>query len=161
MRQYYHWVPAADLADRDPADLCGAVVAHWRSARRREPGEPNVRVYNPAVERDGWASPFTVVEVVSDDMPFIVDSLTMELSRQGYGIELLIHPVIRVRARRRRRDRAGPGARESAPGMVTESVIHAEIARQSDPDRLSVLRAGVELVLEEVRAAVEDWRADA
>ncbi len=158
VRQYYHWVPAADLADRDPADLCGAVVAHWRSARQREPGEPNVRVYNPAVERDGWASPFTVVEVTSDDMPFIVDSLTMELSRQGYGIELLIHPVIRVvRGADGEIDRVlEPGG--SAPGMVTESVIHAEIARQSDSDRLSVLRAGVELVLEEVRAAVDDWR---
>jgi glutamate dehydrogenase len=157
VRQYYHWVPATDLADRDPSDLCGAVVAHWRTARRREGDEPKVRVYNPVLERDGWASPFTVVEVISDDMPFIVDSLTMELSRQGHGIELLIHPVIRL-------VRGADGEivqvlapDESAPGMVTESVIHAEIARQSDSDRLSVLRAGVELVLEEVRAAVEDW----
>ena len=37
-------------------------------------------------------------------------------------------------------------------------MIHAEVAHQSDPDRLSVLQAGVELVLEEVRAAVEDWQ---
>jgi glutamate dehydrogenase len=157
VRQYYRWVPAADLADRDRSDLCGAVVAHWRTARQRDPDEPSVRVYNPVVERDGWASPFTVVEVVSDDMPFIVDSLTMELSRQGHGIELLIHPVIRVL-----RGAGGeivqvlePGV--SVPGLVAESVVHAELARQSDPDRLSVLRAGVELVLEEVRAAVEDW----
>ena len=90
-------------------------------------------------------------------MPFIVDSVTMELSRQGYGIELIVHPVIRVV-----RDKDGdlievlePGA--TAPGMVTESVIHAEVARQSDSDRLAVLRAGVELVLEEVEAAVDDW----
>ena len=157
VRQYYHWVPAKDLADRSTADLSGAVVAHWRTARHRVRGEPRVNVYNPDLERDGWQSPYTVVEIVSDDMPFIVDSVTMELSRQGYGIELVLHPVMRVV-----RDAEGelvevlePGG--STPGFLTESVIHAEVARQSDSDRLSVLRAGVELVLEEVRAAVEDW----
>src|SRR5947209_6707888 len=157
VRQYYHWVPAKDLADRDQADLCGAVVAHWRSARHRGRGEAKVNVYNPDRERDGWRSPYTVVEVISDDMPFIVDSVTMELSRQGYNIELIVHPVMRVV-----RDDDGeltqvlePGG--SAFGFIAESVIHAEVAHEADPERLSVLRAGVELVLKEVRAAVEDW----
>ena len=116
VRQYYHWVPARDLADRNPLDLCGAVVAHWRTAKRRQAGEVKVVVYNPDLERDGWHSPYTVVEIVSDDMPFIVDSVTMELSRQGYGIELIVHPVIRVvRDERRRADR-GAGAGWRGPG---------------------------------------------
>ena len=131
VRQYFHWVPAADLSGRSPLDLCGALVAHWRTAQRRpRPRDPEVRVYNPEVERDGWSSPFTVVEIVSDDMPFLVDSVTMELSRQGYAIELVIHPVMRVV-----RGQAGelievlpPGA--SASGMRVESVIHAEVARR-------------------------------
>src|SRR6202000_3548679 len=95
VRQYYHWVPAKDLADRDQADLCGAVVAHWRLARRRDRGEAKVNVYNPERERDGWTSPYTAVEIVSDDMPFIVDSVIMELARQGCHIEPMIHPVVR------------------------------------------------------------------
>jgi glutamate dehydrogenase len=159
VRQYYHWVPAQDLAGRTEADLAGAVVAHYRTARQREPGETKVRVYTPDRERDGWSSPYTVLELVSDDMPFIVDSLTMELSRQGCGIELIIHPVMRV-------VRDGEGhllevleTGVSAPGEVAESVIHVELAHQSDPDRLAVLQAGVEIVLEEVSAAVEDWGA--
>ncbi|HEY5431056.1 MAG TPA: hypothetical protein VIK04_18210, partial [Solirubrobacteraceae bacterium] len=157
VRQYYHWVPAKDLADRDQVDLCGAVVAHWRTARSRARGEAKVRVYNPERERDGWESPYTAIEVVSDDMPFIVDSVTMELSRQGYAIELVVHPVMRVM-----RDPAGELTEVLEPGGATfgflaESVIHVEVARESDPERLSILHAGVELVLEEVRAAVEDW----
>jgi glutamate dehydrogenase len=157
VRQYYHWVPAKDLADRDQADLCGAVVAHWRTARQRARCEAKVNVYNPERERDGWTSPYTVVEVVSDDMPFIVDSVTMELARQGCNIELMIHPVMRVV-----RDAEGELTEVLEPGgvafgFVTESVIHVEVAHEPDPERLSVLRAGVELVLEEVRAAVEDW----
>jgi glutamate dehydrogenase len=157
-RQYFQWVPVRDLADRNPLDLCGAVAAHLRRALERRPGETQVAVYNPEVERHGWHSPFTVVEIVSDDMPFIVDSVTMELSRQGYGIELLVHPVVGVL-----RDGEGKLTRvlehgSSAPGHLNESVIHVELARQSDPDRLSVLQSGVELILEEVRAAVEDWK---
>ena len=157
VRQYYHWVPARDLADRESSDLSGAVVSHWRTARTRAPGEAKVNVYNPDAERDGWTSPYTVIDVVSDDMPFIVDSVTMELSRQGYGIELIIHPVMRVV-----RDADGELTEVlehggTATGFTAESIIHAEVVRESDPERLSVLRAGIELVLEEVRAAVEDW----
>ena len=157
VRQYYHWVPAKDLADRDQADLCGAVVAHWRLAHHRARGEAKVHVYNPDRERDGWGSPYTVIEIVSDDMPFVVDSVTMELSRQGYPIELIIHPVMRVvrGAEGELAEVLEPGA--VSFGFVTESVIHVEVARESDLERLSVLQAGVELVLEEVRAAVEDW----
>ncbi|HET8977906.1 MAG TPA: NAD-glutamate dehydrogenase [Solirubrobacteraceae bacterium] len=157
VRQYYHWVPARDLADRDAAALCGAVVGHWRIARHRERGESKVNVYNPDPERDGWESPYTIIDIVSDDMPFIVDSVTMELSRQGVGIELIIHPVMRMV-----RDSAGELSEvlehgSVAFGFVPESIIHVEVVRESDPERLGVLRAGIELVLEEVRAAVEDW----
>ena len=96
VRQYYRWVPAEDLADRSEIDLYGAAIAEWNLALHRQPGEAKVHVYNPEFEQCGWSSPHSVVEIVSDDMPFLVDSVTMELNRQGYGIELIVHPVIRV-----------------------------------------------------------------
>jgi glutamate dehydrogenase len=159
VRQYYHWVPAKDLADRRPEDLAGAIVAHWRIAHQREPGEVKVSVYNPDRVADGWQSPYTAIEIVSDDMPFIVDSVTMELGRQGYGIELVVHPVMRVV-----RDDDGVlqevlASGATAFGYQTESVLHVEVARQAASERLAVLHSGIEVVLEEVRAAVEDWGA--
>src|SRR2546421_2184467 len=140
VRQYYHWVPAADLADRSPLDLYGAAVAHWNRAQRRKPGEAKVHVYNPEFEHHGWQSPHTVVEIVSDDMPFIVDSVTMELARQGYGIDLVIHPMMGVK-----RDREGRMVEVLAPGALPsdatpESVLHAELLREPDPERLAQLR---------------------
>src|SRR5688572_16976603 len=96
VRQYYRWVPAEDLAGRDPLDLYGAALAHWALARKRSGGEPKVRVYNPTFEQHGFQSTHTVIEIVSDDMPFLVDSLSMAVNRRGYRIHLLIHPVIRV-----------------------------------------------------------------
>ena len=157
VRQYYQWVPAEDLAERDQLDLYGAALQHYTEMQRRAEGEIKVEVYNPTFEHHGWSSPHTVVEIVSDDMPFLVDSVTMELARQGYSLHLVIHPVIRVR-----RDDKGnlidivePGA--EAENTIAESVLHAEVARESDPARQDQLARSVERVLREVHAAVADW----
>jgi glutamate dehydrogenase len=157
IRQFYHWVPPEDLADRTPAGLYGAAISQWNLAQERAPGAAKVRVYNPEPESDGWQSPHTVIEVISDDMPFIVDSMTMELGRQGYGIDLVIHPVVRVQRDRdgRLRDVIEPGA--NAPDAIAESVLHAEVVREHDPEKLARLAEGLERVLAEVRAAVDDW----
>ncbi len=157
IRQFYHWVPPEDLADRTPGDLYGAAISQWNLAQERAPGGVKVRVYNPEPERDGWQSPHTVIEIISDDMPFIVDSVTMELGRQGYSIDLVIHPVVRLQRDpdNRLRDVIEPGA--TAPDAIGESVLHAEVVRERDPEKLARLAEGLERVLAEVRAAVEDW----
>ena len=97
VRQYYWRAPAEDLLERDTLDLYGAALAHWNFARRRVPGTPSVRVYNPSFEQNGWQSPHTAIEIVTDDMPFLVDSVSLELSRLESGIHVNIHPVVRVR----------------------------------------------------------------
>ncbi len=158
VRQYYHWVPADDLTDRSPLDLYGAAIKHWNLAQRRARGQIKVHAYNPDFEQHGWRSPHTVVELVADDMPFLVDSVTMELGRRGHAIDLVIHPVIRVR-----RDQDGhlvevlePGA--EAGDAVAESVMHVEVARETERRELENLQQGVGRVLEEVQAAFEDWQ---
>jgi glutamate dehydrogenase len=158
VRQYYQWVPAEDLADRNPLDLYGAAVAHWNLAQQRAPGESKVRVYNPDFEQHGWQSPHTLIEIVTDDMPFIVDSVTMQLGRLGYGIDLVIHPVIRVR-----RDAQGHITEvfdhdAIADDALRESVVHVEVGREHDRAQLDRLRNTIERVLADVRAAVEDWQ---
>jgi glutamate dehydrogenase len=159
VRQYYHWVPSEDLTDRNALDLYGAAVAQWNLAQRRAPGEAKVHVYNPEFDQYGWQSTHTVIEIVGDDMPFIVDSVTMELARQGYTIDLVLHPVIRVR-----RDEQGELIEVLEPGTpardaIAESVVHAEVIREPDPEALRELCRNVHRVLGEVRAAVTDWKA--
>ena len=79
VRRYYGGVDPEDLDLRQPADLYGAVLSHWGFARKREPGRAKVRVFNPTIEEHGWQSTHTIVEIVNDDMPFLVDSVTMEV----------------------------------------------------------------------------------
>jgi glutamate dehydrogenase len=156
-RQYYDWTHPEDLSGRSPVDVYGTAVAHWSFARQRTPGEAKVRVYNPRFEEHGWQTTHTVVEMVNDDMPFLVDSTKMEINRQGYGIHLMIHPVIKVR-----RDPEGRLvevlSRDSTDDdAISESVIHVEVDRQTEPKVLENLRGHLERVLGDVRAAVDDW----
>ena len=158
IRIYYGAVAAEDLLERSVGDLYGAALAHLNFASRRTPGEAKVHVYTPQLEEHGWSSTHTVVEIVNDDMPFLVDSVSMELNRLGSGVHLIIHPVARVR-----RDDDGRLLEvlpHDAPATdcLLESFIHAEIVRETDPDHLEQVRVGLERVLADVRAAVEDWQ---
>jgi glutamate dehydrogenase len=159
VRQYYRWVPPEDLVGRSPLDVYGAALAHWNFLHKRQPGTTKVRVYNPEFEQHGWQSTHSVVEVATDDMPFLVDSLSMELSRHHYGLHLLIHPVVHVQ-----REDDGALAKllpagETEPGALAESAIHIEIDQQTEPAALEALRGDLLRVLGDVRAAVEDWPA--
>jgi glutamate dehydrogenase len=156
-RQYYGWIDEEDLEDRSPIDVYGAAVSHWGFAGQRGPGERKIRVYNPQFEEHGWQSTHTVVEMVNDDMPFLVDSTRTEINRQGYAIHLMIHPVMKVR-----RDDEGrllevlpPDAEDE--DALSESVIHVEVDRQTEPEVLEGLKRCIEKVLADVQAAVEDW----
>ncbi|MFG3123529.1 NAD-glutamate dehydrogenase [Streptomyces sp. NPDC017615] len=158
-RYYLHTAPE-DLADRDPVDVFGAAVSHYRLAETRPQGTANVRVYTPTVEENGWTCSHTVVEVVTDDMPFLVDSVTNELTRQGRGIHVVIHPQVVVR-----RDLTGKliEVLTTTPhgdlphDAHVESWIHVETDRETDRADLKQISADLLRVLSDVREAVEDW----
>ena len=98
-RLYYAEVDPEELAARASADLQGAAAAHLELARKFSGSRAKVRAYNPQPAQHGWHSTHSVVEIVSDDMPFLVDSVTMEVNRQGLTLHLVIHPVLRVNRR--------------------------------------------------------------
>jgi glutamate dehydrogenase len=154
VRRYYEHVAPEDLVERSDLDLCGAALAHWSQLRFRSPGEAKVHVYTPNVEEHGWECTHTVVETVVDDMPFLVDSVSMELTRHGSGIHLVIRPILDVQ----RDDDGQLLAVESGNGRP-ESLIHVEIDRQTERAVLEQLRDDLLRVLGDVRAAVEDWPA--
>ncbi|HVE63299.1 MAG TPA: NAD-glutamate dehydrogenase [Mycobacteriales bacterium] len=157
VHHYYRFVAADDLVSRDAADVLGAAVSHLQLAERRTPGTGLVRVVNPSTELDGWQSPHSVVEVVTDDMPFLVDSVTAELTRHNLGIHLVVHPQMQIGrdAVGQLLDLAGPD--DTASQRSLESFIHVEIDRLVDPATAEQLRKDLRRVLEDVRAAVEDW----
>ena len=157
VERYYGQVDPEDLAERQPADLYGAALSHWNFARKRESGRIRVRVFNPTLEEHGWQSTHTIIEIVNDDMPFLVDSVTMEVNRHGLTLHLIIHPLILV-------VRDGDGTlqglgTDGTPTARRESFIHVEIDRISESARHEALAADVLRVLGDVRVAVADWKS--
>src|SRR4029434_5148912 len=128
---------------------------HWHFARVFAGGAPKLRVYNPRLEEHGWQSTHTVIEIVNDDMPFLVDSITMEVNRQGLTQHLIIHPVLKIRRDAAHRI-AGVAHERSEPDGRFESLIHVEVDRVTDAERLQALHEGLLRILSDVRCAVTD-----
>ncbi len=160
LETFYRHTAAEDVLAMDPLDLIGLALSARQNAGVRKQGTPNVRVLNPTLDEHGWSSGHTVVEVVSDDMPFLVDSLTGAMATVGVGIHFVVHPLLLVV-----RDEAGRlvAVREddSAPrsGEVSESWIHIGVDRAADPQTMEDLDERVHSVLGDVSAAVCDWQA--
>lgn len=162
LANYYRHVPVDDLSSRTDADVYGALASHYRLAADRPQGTARVRVFTPTLAEHGWsADGHSVVEIVTDDMPFLVDSVSMELGGQRRDVHLVIHPHVDVeRDITGRLVRVHPvedGAVDPHPGAVRESWMHVEIDRLSEGDDAGVVVERVQQVLRDVREAVEDW----
>ena len=158
LRHYYASAAPDDLEGRDNSDLYGAALCHWQLARRRAPGTANLRVYTPSVGEDGWQTQHSVIDVVTDDMPFLLDSVLMAIEGEDLGVHLVAHPVLECG-----RDEdgllrmvAGYGSGGGAP--VVESLIHIEFDRIADASAADRLCDKVTAVLDDVRNAVNDWQ---
>ncbi|HET7593380.1 MAG TPA: NAD-glutamate dehydrogenase, partial [Rhodanobacteraceae bacterium] len=134
------------------AAMCIDLFAWFRTRPR---GRARVRAFNPDRERNGWICQHSVIEVVTDDMPFLVDSLEMAVAGAGLRLHRLLHPVMDVR-----RDADGnvDAISECRGGDSIESVMHAEIDRVDDAT-LQQLQTVAEVAFGDVRAAVADWQA--
>jgi glutamate dehydrogenase len=155
--RYYGQVDPEDLLERQSADLYGAALSHWNFARQRDSGRARVRVFNPTIEEHGWQSSHTIIEIVNDDMPFLVDSVAMDINRHGQTLHLIIHPILGVE-RAADGTLTGLGSDDSKTRRL-ESFIHVEIDRTTDAAVQGALAADLDRVLHNVRAAVTDWKS--
>ncbi len=154
VKDYYRGVDESDLRATAPEALAAAAAGHLRFGATRKPGQALVRVFNPSAARDGWDSARTVVEVVTDDMPFLVDSLAMVLNGSGLSIHTMVHPVLGVVRDRRGRIESVSGQLDGRPA---ESWQHIEVDSAGDAAQLERLRERIEATLDDVRVAVTDW----
>jgi glutamate dehydrogenase len=155
--EYFRRIDEQDLAERTPEDLLAALLSHLALGAQRERDRPQVRIFSPSTAEGGWNSRHSVIQIVNDDMPFLVDSTTLEINRQGLTLHLIVHPIFAVE-----RDAQGqlleiqPRAKsEKAP---RESWMHIEIDRLIDEEQREALEAGIARVLADVRHSVRDWR---
>ena len=155
LRAYFRGVSEDDLAARPPADLAGVGLDHLALGRTLAGAQARVRVFNPDAARDGFASPHTIVQIVTKDMPFLVDSIGIVLAQAQVAMHFIVHPVIPMR--RDARGRFLGVADSDDPQSSLESWQLYEIDRQSDPAALARLEESIRATIVDVQAAVDDW----
>ncbi|GAA0801659.1 NAD-glutamate dehydrogenase [Spirilliplanes yamanashiensis] len=154
--RFWRFAPDEELVDHTPEQLHAAATAHRELARQRVPGQLRLEVTAPGKGNGGHST----VRIVTDDMPFLVDSTVSLLTAHQLEVHLLVHPLIVVR-----REPLGALADVAADvepddaidGDIVESWILAEIDPVADPDARARLARELQRVLTDVRAAVEDW----
>ena len=148
-----------DLLRYGPRELAYLAESSWDFLQERPPGAARVRIHNPRAEADapGLAA-ISVLEIVNDDMPFLLDSELAELAEQGAEVQLVAHPILTV-------ERRGDGSllgllgRHAAGGAARrESFIHIHLARIEDAERREAIVQALEFVLRDVRLCVQDWQ---
>ncbi len=158
---YFESADPAELQSREPVTLMAMASAHL--ALHNSPSNATgsrIRVFNPTLAEDGFVSEHTVIQIVHDDMSFLVDSVTMAVNRSGRIAHWIVHPLLVIQ-----RDAQGGLGKTSAagshgqPGELVQSFIMVEcdrIVRDVDRDLMALELARV---LGDVRATVIDWSA--
>ena len=132
----------------DIKKYCGEIRCGTRHFSR----VPKMRIFNPKRAEKSWDAANTVIEFTNDDMPFLMDSIAMEINRQGIASQPLLHPTFH-----RSREQHGvlTTLDEARAGTHAQSWIHVAVERITDPLRVKALGDGLVSVLNDVRAAVE------
>src|SRR5207244_3632464 len=137
--------------------VMGLAEAAWAFLAERNPGAPKIRFDQPTAEGDGLKQ-ISVLEIVNDDMPFLVDSVLAELAERGVEIRLVVHPVFTVERDADGQLTAFQGERPAAGGALRESFIHIHIERIEDEARRGEIVQAIAQALADVRVTVHDWR---
>jgi glutamate dehydrogenase len=120
----------------------------------REPGSTSVRVFNPRAEVHGYDRDWTVIDIVVDDSPFLVDSVHAAIEQAGHVVTLDAHAVMAIE-----RDQSGQLVDVGHPrsGERRESVQHYVLEYALDDEECRSLENELRAVLEDVRLAVRDF----
>lgn len=161
LQQLYDTVALDDLKSHTIEDLCGSAIMFWNFVHERKPEQVKIRIYNPDYEKHGWQSTHTIIEIIQEDMPFLVDSIRMEINRLNFTIHWMMHmggmricrndkhQITNILAK-------GKATKET---VIEEAPLYIEIDRQTDPEVLKKLEVNLTRILQDVRMAVNDWCA--
>ncbi len=163
VRQYYAHTPVAQLQQIEPERACQRALSGWTFIQQRKEGF-KLRIFQPEKKRDGWNSHHTIIQTLQRDMPFLVDSLTAELNRQGFVIFSCLHPIMPVQRNNSGSLSAIGTLKNGQPeferdAFTPESLIDFEISTPGDEADAAKLQQDLERVMRAVEVSVNDWQS--
>ena len=148
VRAYYAEAVPEDLIARSVESLAATALAHLAAGAERAPGAMKVSARPTSRAR-------AALDIVTDDIPFLVDSVTGAILLRGYTVRFLVHPVLDVTRDRHGRLTDVLGRRQSP--RAPESWIHIDVIGPQSEEALGELEQAITAVLADVARAVEDW----
>src|SRR3954452_3896075 len=152
-------VPAEDLVRYESRELAELAESAWQFLQQRKPGPPKIRFESrPGPMGAERVRSVSIIEMINNDMPFLLDSVMAELTQQNVDVRLVLHPIFTVE-----RDQTGAliGFRGDGPAVGAarrESFIHIHVERIEDKARQAQIMEAIGAVLADVRVCVQDWR---
>lgn len=142
-------------------ELAAVALSAYAFVEKRTIGAPKIRVSNPEItarSEFGLEAPVTAIEIINDNMPFLVDSVMGELQERGLSVHLVLHPILTVKRNKSGR-RTGKFSESSKDGEgVRESLIQIHIDRIDRDSEREDIASSLDAVLTDVRMVVTDWR---
>ena len=155
LKLYSAGLERADIEAQPIEDFAGSAVSLFELAQVREPGQTRVRAFLPRPDTMGWRSAHAIAEIITDDMPFVVDSALAAFASMNRQVHAVVHPIVQAtRDAGGRLAAIGPG-----PDARPESMVQIAFAAESDPVALANVAASLKRAMADVRAAVSDWAA--
>ena len=143
-KKFYKNVPQEDYAMMAPENLAYTAQNHLKLRKSRKTGsKPAISIYTPTRKKEGWDAGQTVIDIVNDDMAFLVDSVVAEIIRHQYQISVFIHPMIDFKQN----------------GKINkQSHIHVELNRVLSAAEKKELQKNINKVLSDTKYANKDWK---
>ncbi len=147
-------ISVEDLEFFDPKILSDMALSHWEMAKTRKKGEPELRIYCPNIE--GGECRKTIIDIVSDDLAFLVDSVAAEINRNNILIGILLHPSIYVSYD----ENCNLKNTSIKPnnGSYRQAHLHIQINETLSDKKISDLTNGLYIILKDVLHANSDWK---
>lgn len=156
---YYFGAPSADLNARNIEDLYGATVSCWLFIQNNNISNPKVRVFNPNVEGHGWQSTHTVIEILAKEMPFLIDSVRIELNSRDMSVHSINSCVVNVERDEQYNIKPSLSLSKKTGKTQAEAILYIEIDRHTNIETLEDLSKTLVQIVSEVCHCVDDFSA--
>ncbi|MEM1397281.1 MAG: hypothetical protein AAGH38_07535, partial [Pseudomonadota bacterium] len=150
IHQIVYYATGEDSNWDHPPCLLQRAKSLWLAGERRPQNKDTVFLRVEEGTED--SRPRLVLEVVTEDKPFVVDSISGALTDAGRPVSFFVNAVIDLH-------RDADGVRSGSGDLTAhrESMIRAEMDPPVDENDLDELRTEIETVLADITLAVDDW----
>ena len=163
-KKFFNHYPLEELVGRRWSDVFGSLYQWWQFIQQYDPQQPKIRLFNPSLAEDGWVCPHTALVVLQKDMPFLVDSIRIELNRRNIAIFTIKSTVLNlVRDAQHQlveliEGDNGHAVQHVAGVRSKEALIVMEISAHTNQQELADICLSLNSILAEVECVVADYK---